>query len=256
LCLFPTALILLFNTSLLLIWHHLCLKVTSSAPATLDLVLFIPYTRLTGTAQVTLCLELFSREPPGRITSFMALLPYSFPMVARKPYFPWGLMSALSKMYLVYCRHTVKTCYMHELSVQFSCSVISNSLPPHGQASLSFINSWSLLKLTSIESVMPSNHLILCCPLLLLPSIFPTIRIFSNQSILCNRWPKYSALASVLPMNIQDWFPLGWTGWISLLSKGLWRVFSNTTVWKHQFFSTKYFLQSNSHIHTWPLEKP
>ena len=90
----------------------------------------------------------------------------------------------------------------------------------------------------SIESVMPSNHLILCCPLLLLPSIFPSIRIFSNEPVLCIRWPKYwsSASALVLPMNIQDWFPLGLTGWISLQSKGRSRVFSNTTVQKHQFF--------------------
>ena len=65
-----------------------------------------------------------------------------------------------------------------------------------------------------------------------------------------------SALASVLPMNTQDWSPLGWTGWISLQSKGLSRVFSNTTVQKHQFFSTQLSSQSNSHIHTWPLEKP
>ena len=65
-----------------------------------------------------------------------------------------------------------------------------------------------------------------------------------------------SASASVLPMNIQDWFPLGWTGWISLQSKGLSRVFSNTTVQKHQFFGAQLSLQSNSHIHTWPLEKP
>ena len=64
-----------------------------------------------------------------------------------------------------------------------------------------------------------------------------------------------SALASVLPINTQDWFPLGWTGWISLQSKGLWRVFSNTTVQKHQFFGTQISSQSNSHIHTWPLEK-
>ena len=103
------------------------------------------------------------------------------------------------------------------------------------QASLSNTNSQSLPKLMSIESVMPSNHLNLCCPLLLLPSIFPSIRVFSSESLLCIRWPKYwsaevSASAWVLPMNIQDWFPLGWTGWISLLSKRLSRVFSNTKV--------------------------
>ena len=90
------------------------------------------------------------------------------------------------------------------------------------QASLSIANSRSLLKLMSIMSVMPSNHLILCRPLLLLPSIFPSIRVFPNESVLCIRWPKYwvsASASSVLPMNIQDWFPLGWTGWISLYSK-------------------------------------
>ena len=99
------------------------------------------------------------------------------------------------------------------------------------QASLSFPTSWSLLKLMSIESVIPSNYLILCCPLLLLPSIFPSIRVFSNKSALCIKeyWSQsIGALASVLPMNIQGWFPLGLTGWISLLSKGLSRVFSST----------------------------
>ena len=84
----------------------------------------------------------------------------------------------------------------------------------------------------SIELVMPSNHLILCHPLLLPPSIFPSIRVFSNESALCIRWPKYWSFSSksVLPMNTQDWSPLGWTGWISLQSKGLLRVFSNTSV--------------------------
>ena len=106
--------------------------------------------------------------------------------------------------------------------------------------------------------VMPPNHLILCHPLLLLPSIFPSIRVFSNESVLCIRWPNIgvSASASVLPMNIQDWFPLGWIGWISSQSKGLSRVFSNTTVHKHQLFSAQLSLQSNSHIHTWLLKKP
>ena len=88
------------------------------------------------------------------------------------------------------------------------------------QASLSSTISWSLLKLMSIESVMPSNHLSLCHPLLLLPSIFPSNRVFSNELALCIRWPKYWK-ATVLPMNIQGWFPLGLPGLISLLSKGL-----------------------------------
>ena len=126
------------------------------------------------------------------------------------------------------------------------------------QVSLSITNSQTLLKLMSIESVMPSSHLILCHPLLLLSPIPPSIRVFSNESTLHMRWPKIgvSALASVLPMNTQDWSPLEWTGWISLQSKGLSRVFSNTTVQKHQFFSAQLSSQSNTHIHTWPLEKP
>ena len=101
------------------------------------------------------------------------------------------------------------------------------------QASLSITNSQSLLKLMSIKSVIPSSHLILCL-----------------------RWWRVRTSASVLPMNTQDWSPLGWTAWISLQSKGLSRVFSNTTVQRHQFFGTKLSSQSNPHIHTWPLEKP
>ena len=109
------------------------------------------------------------------------------------------------------------------------------------QAFLSITNSRSLPKLISIESVMPSDHLILCHPLLLLLSIFPNIRVFSNESAL-HQAAKIlvSASTSVLPMNTQDWFPLGWTGWISLQSKGLSRVFSNTTVQKHQFFCAQH----------------
>ena len=96
------------------------------------------------------------------------------------------------------------------------------------QASPSITNSWSSLRLTSIESVMPSSHLILCHPLLFLPPIPPSIRVFSNESTLCMRWPKYWSFS--FSMNTQDWSPLEWTGWISLQSKGLSRVFSNTTV--------------------------
>jgi len=99
---------------------------------------------------------------------------------------------------------------------------------------------------------------ILCHPLLLPPSTFPSIRVISNESVLCIRWPSIgvSASTSVLPMNTQDWSPLGWTCWISLQFKALSRVFSSTTVQKHQFFGTQLSLQSNSHIHTWLLEKP
>ena len=94
----------------------------------------------------------------------------------------------------------------------------------------------------SIELVMPSNHLILCCPLLLLPSIFPSIRVFSNESALCIRWRKcWTFSFNVSPSNEHsDWSPLGWTGWISLQSKRLSRVFSDTTVQKHQFFGTSF----------------
>ena len=105
-------------------------------------------------------------------------------------------------------------------------------------ASLSITNSRSLFKFMTIESVMPSNLLILCRLLLLPPSIFLSIRVFSNESVLCIRCPsgvRASALASVFPMNIQDCYPLGWSGGISLQSKGLSRVFSYTTVQKHQF---------------------
>ena len=106
------------------------------------------------------------------------------------------------------------------------------------QASLSITNSRSLPKLMSIESVMPSNHLILCHLLLLPPSIFPSFRVFQMSQFFASGGQSIgaSASASVLPMNIQDLFPLGWTGWICLLSKGLPRIFSNTTVQKHQFF--------------------
>ena len=127
------------------------------------------------------------------------------------------------------------------------------------QVSLSITDSWSSLKLMSIESVMLSSHLIPCHPLLLLPPIPPSIRVFSNESKLFawgGQSMGVSALASFLPKKSHDWSPLEWTGWISLQSKGLSRVFSNTTVQKHQFFGAQLSLQSNSHIHTWPLEKP
>ena len=112
---------------------------------------------------------------------------------------------------------------------------MSDSLQPPltaaSQGSLFIINSHSLLKLMSIESVMPSSHLTLCHPLLLLPSIFPTIRAISISQLFATGGQSIgvSASTSVLPMNTQDWAPLGWTGWISLQSKGLSRVFSNTT---------------------------
>ena len=118
------------------------------------------------------------------------------------------------------------------------CPTLSTSWTAAHQASLSITNSQSLLKLMSIELVMPSNHLILCHPLLLPTSIFPSIRVFSNESVICMRWPKYWSLSfSISPSNEysgllsfrMDWLDLLATGWIS-------RVFSNTTIQKHQFF--------------------
>ena len=126
------------------------------------------------------------------------------------------------------------------------------------QASVSFTISQKLLKLTSIESVMPSDHLVLCrtfssC-LQSLPASgsFPMCQFFTSggQSI------DPSASVSVLPMNTQDWFPLGLIGLISMQSRGLSRVFSNTSVQKHWFFGAQPSLWSNSHIHTRLLEKP
>ena len=119
------------------------------------------------------------------------------------------------------------------------------------QSSLSLTISQSFPKFMSIVSVMPSSHLILCRPLLCLFSIFPSIWVFSNDPAICIRQPKFGASASVsvLPKSIQGWFPLRFTGLISLQSKRLSRVFSSITVQKHQFFSTQPSSWSNSHIH-------
>ena len=120
------------------------------------------------------------------------------------------------------------------------------------QASLSITISWSSLRLTSIESVMPSSYLILGHPLLLLPPISPSIRVFSSESALHMRCPKCwsFSFSIILSKEIPGLSPSEWTGWISLQSKGLSRVFSNTTVQKHQFFCAQPSSQSNSHIHT------
>ena len=148
-------------------------------------------------------------------------------------------------------------------SVQFSCLVMSDSLGPHelqharppcpsptpGVDSNSCPLSWWCHPAIS-SSIIPFSSS--CLQSFPASESFPVSQFFTccGQSI--GVW----ASASVLPMNIQDWFPLGWTGWISLLSKGLSSVFSNITVQKHQFFGTQLSSQSNSHIHTWPQEKP
>ena len=125
------------------------------------------------------------------------------------------------------------------------------------QASLSITNSRNPPKLMTIELMMPSNHLILFVPFSSCLQSFPTSGSFPMSQLFASGGQNIgvSASASVLPMNTQDWSPLGWTSWISLQSKGL-SVFSNTTVQKHQFFGAQLSSQSNSHILTWPLEKP
>ena len=129
---------------------------------------------------------------------------------------------------------------------------MSKSLLPHGlrtPCSLSFTISRSLIKLMYIESMMPSNHLILCRPLLLPPSTFPSIRVISNESALDSRWPEYWSFSfSISPFNEHSGLIFFRMDWLDLLeSQG---VFFNTTVQKHQFFGAQLCLQSSSHTHT------
>ena len=124
------------------------------------------------------------------------------------------------------------------------------------QASLSFTTTWSLLKLMFIELVMTSNHLTLCYPFSSCPQTFPASGSFPMSWLFSSYGQNYWSF-SISPSNeYSGWFPLGLTALISLLSKGLSRVFSNTTVWRHEFFSAEPSLWSNFHIHTWLLEKP
>ena len=119
-------------------------------------------------------------------------------------------------------------------------------------------NSHISLKLTSIESVMPSSHLILCDPFSSSPQSLPASESFPMSQLFTwgGQSTGVSASAWFFPKKSQGWSPSECTGWISLQSKGLSRILSNTTVQKHQFFSTQPSSQSNSHIHTWPQEKP
>ena len=167
---------------------------------------------------------------------------------------PWKIEEKLL-LFVLQCREG------HETTNQFSRSVVYDSATPWiaaCQASLSITNSWSLPKPMSIESVMLSSHLILCHPLLLLPPVPPSIRVFCNESTLHMRWPKYWSFSFRISPSSEHpgliSFRMDW--WISLQSKGLSRVFSNTGVQKHQSFGSQLSSQSNSHIHTWPLEKP
>ena len=163
------------------------------------------------------------------------------------------------------CQGSLSNTYIHICifsSIQFSCSVVSDSLQPHElqharppcpsptpgiYSNSCLLSQWCLPTISSF--VVPfSSHL----QSFSASGSFPMSQLFASggQSI------GVSALTSVLPTNTQDWCPLGWTGWISLQSKGLSRVYSNTTVQKYQFFGAQLSSQSNSHIHTWPLEKP
>ena len=184
------------------------------------------------------------------------------------PLFVTYSTSGLSEYEISYCYPLLK---IHS-SVQFSSVQLLScvdSLRPHelqharpprpslspGVHSNSCPSSWWCHPVISSSVTPLSSH---PHPLLLLPPIPLSIRVFSNESTLRMRCQStgVSALASFLPKNIQDWSPLEQTGWISLQSKGLSRVFSNTAVQKHQFFGTQLSSQSNSHIHTWPQEKP
>ena len=151
-----------------------------------------------------------------------------FVMVASYFMYKWSIIYLISVVVVAYC--SVDHC-VHLF--------VSPGTAAH-QASLTFTSSWSLLKHMSIVSVMPSNYLTLCHPLLLLPSIFPTSGSFQMSQLFTSGGQNIgvSTSTSVLPMNTQDW-SLGWTGWICLLSEGLSRVFSNTAVQTHQFFGAQ-----------------
>ena len=166
---------------------------------------------------------------PGKNTRVVTI---SFSRESSRPR-GWTCTSCVGR-WILYCWATRKAQWNIQFSSFLSLSHFRLFATPWTaalQASLSISNSWSLLKLVSIASALPSNHCILCHPLLLLPSVFPSIRIFSSESglLISGQSIGVSASASVLPVNIQDWFPLGLTGLLSLQSKELSRVFSSTT---------------------------
>ena len=174
------------------------------------------------------------------------LEPCHFCDLYRKPAFWFHWFFSIDFLFLIWFLLFCILCL--SLCLLFSCSVLSSSLQPHElqHARLPCPSvSQSLFKLISTESVMPSNHLILCHPLLLLSSIFPSIRVFFNESVLhISSSNEYSG-----PISLR-------IGWIFSQSRGLSGDFSSTTVQKHQFFSAQLSLQSISHIHIWLLEKP
>ena len=171
----------------------------------------------------------------------------------------------LTTIYIWYCSFFIIGTFLSFMNFTFvvvqslSCiSLFATSQTAAWQASLPFTISQSLLKFISIEKMMPSNHLILCSTLLLMPSIFPSIRVFLNEFALCIRWAwNWSFSFSMSP---SKWYSglisLGFTGVIFLLSRGFSKVFSSTTIQKHQFFGAQSFLLSSSYINTQLLEKP
>ena len=163
-------------------------------------------------------------------------------------------MFSFSKKIYIYTRHCVFFIPSFLSSVQFSQLCLTPWITAF-QASLSITNSWSSLKLMSIESVMPSSHVILCYHLLLLPLIPPSIRVFSNESTLRTRWPKYWNFSfSISPFNEHPRLISFRMNWLDLIAvQGSLKSHLNTTVEKHRFFGAQLCSQPNSHIHTWPL---
>ena len=139
-----------------------------------------------------------------------------------------------------------------------SCPALCDSMDCSPQDTLSFTTSWEFAQTHVLWVVMPSNYLILCCPILLLPSIFPSIRVFSSELALCFRWSKYWSFSfSISPSNEYSGFISFRIDWFDLLDvQRVSRVFFSITIWKHQFLGTQPSLWSNCHIHTWLLGKP
>ena len=167
-----------------------------------------------------------------------------------------------SKYFLVYGPRGTIGAILYISSVQFSCSIVSDSLRPHESqharppcpSPTPGVYSNSCPSSQWCHPAISSSDV----PFSSCPQSLPASDSFSMSQLFAwgGQSAGVSASASVLPMDTQDWSPLGWTGWISLQSKELWRVFSNTTVQKHQFFGAQLSSHSNSHIHEWPLEKP
>ena len=163
-----------------------------------------------------------------------------------------NLFSFVYLIFCCFCFSVQFSCSVQFSSVAQSCSTLCNPMNYSTPSLPAITNSRSSLKLMSIESVMPSSHLILCCPLLLLALIPPRIRVFSNESTLHMRWPKYWSFSfSIIPSKEHPGLiSFRMDCWISLQSKGFSRIFSNITVQKHQFFGSQLSSQSNSNIHT------